>query len=62
MRREVIVLAGAENLGPYLMRKHHCLDDGLNDASRFALAGNPGPETIGIDEISIRDGHTYPIM
>ncbi len=31
-------------------------------AAQLARAGNPAPKTIGIDEISIRKGHTYRIV
>ena len=31
-------------------------------AGRLAKAGTPGPKVIGIDEISIRKGHTYRIV
>ena len=31
-------------------------------AAQLARAGTPGPEVIGIDEISIRKGHTYRIV
>jgi transposase len=31
-------------------------------AAQLAKAGSPGPEAIGIDEISIRKGHTYRIV
>jgi len=31
-------------------------------AAQLARAGTPGPEVIGIDEISIRKGHTYRII
>jgi transposase len=30
--------------------------------AQLARAGTPGPEVIGIDEISIRKGHTYRIV
>jgi transposase len=30
--------------------------------AQLARAGNPGPKTIGIDEVSIRKGHTYRIV
>ena len=30
--------------------------------AQLAKAGTPGPKTIGIDEISIRKGHTYRIV
>ena len=31
-------------------------------AAQWAKAGTPGPKVIGIDEISIRKGHTYRIV
>lgn len=31
-------------------------------AAQLAKAGTPGPKVIGIDEISIRKGHTYRIV
>ena len=31
-------------------------------AAQLAKAGTPGPRAIGIDEISIRKGHTYRIV
>ena len=31
-------------------------------AAQLAKAGTPGPKAIGIDEISIRKGHTYRIV
>ena len=31
-------------------------------ATQLARAGTPGPKVIGIDEISIRKGHTYRIV
>ena len=31
-------------------------------AAQLAKAGNPAPKAIGIDEISIRQGHTYRIV
>jgi transposase len=30
--------------------------------AQLAKAGTPGPKAIGIDEISIRKGHTYRIV
>ena len=30
--------------------------------AQLATAGTPGPKVIGIDEISIRKGHTYRIV
>lgn len=31
-------------------------------ATQLARAGTPAPKAIGIDEIAIRKGHTYPIV
>ena len=31
-------------------------------AAQLAKAGAPGPKVIGIDEVSIRKGHTYRIV
>jgi len=31
-------------------------------AAQLAKIGKPGPRAIGIDDISIRKGHTYPIV
>jgi transposase len=54
--------------GPRMWPRSSTLWDAVKEldkqymAAQLARAGMPGPKVIGIDEISIRKGHTYSIV